>query len=222
MRRKYLEKKARKETPRGAAGSRTAAGPVDAARQIVESAILSDQYKLDVLQMGILPLRDLAELSRSSWRTSEVPTLPQSAVDEVPSVARFLSSSREYRKIKLDQSKNQPWLPLRIDAADLVPAWSNREEWVEEVMACLEDFTVSNLLERVVMRRCVPPNVLLAFEPFVIFDRVWSRETWGVVKDEFRTNVREYFPSVCLVLVLRLSCLLLSCACLAFVMCFTL
>ncbi|KAK9242907.1 hypothetical protein V1506DRAFT_508979 [Lipomyces tetrasporus] len=133
MRRKYLEKKARKETPRGAAGSRTAAGLVDAARQIVESAILSDQYKLDVLQMGILPLRDLAELSRSSWRTSEVPTLPQSAVDEVPSVARFLSSSRE------------------IDAADLVPAWSNRAELVEEVMACLEDFTGSNLLERVDM-----------------------------------------------------------------------
>ncbi|KAK9249015.1 hypothetical protein V1506DRAFT_526718 [Lipomyces tetrasporus] len=124
----------------------------------------------------------------SSWRTSEVPTLPQSAVDEVPSVARFLSGSGEYRKIKLDQSKNQPWLPLRIDAADLVRAWLNRAEWVEEVMACLEDFTGSNLLERVDVRRSVPSNVLLAFEPFVIFDRDGRAKPGGSSMTSFGTT----------------------------------
>ncbi|KAK9244341.1 hypothetical protein V1506DRAFT_507593 [Lipomyces tetrasporus] len=192
MRRKYLEKKALKAAARGAAGSTTAARLVDAARQISESAIFADQYKLDVLQMGILTLRDLAEFPRScgSLRGSR-----RSAVDEVASVARFFNGSREYRKIKLDQAKNQPWLPLRIDAADLVPAWSNRAEWVEEVRAGMEDFTGSNLLERVDVRRSVPRNVLLAFEPFVVLDRVWARETWGLVKIEFRDYVRELFPA---------------------------
>ncbi|KAK9344405.1 hypothetical protein V1522DRAFT_175992 [Lipomyces starkeyi] len=114
MYRKYLERKAAREAARAGARSRvvTADVIVDEARRISDSEILSENYKIGVLHMGILSLRELPQLprerelrrlamiSRETWRTGEVPRLEESAVHAVPFVGQFLEDCRAYLRTK--------------------------------------------------------------------------------------------------------------------------
>ncbi|KAK9359241.1 hypothetical protein V1504DRAFT_458555 [Lipomyces starkeyi] len=178
---------------------------VEKGSYIQDSYILADDYKEDVLRAGILPLvRDLPGLPFDGHElrdllgnrlSGQIPTLSPSSEEEVPFVAEFLKTCADYRVKKLEQVEKLPWLPTRIDVPKFIPSWFFLDEWVFWVDRFLDDFVRLNVLAQAGTVANVP-GMCLAHESFVIFDRVWSRECWGLVKDKFAVYVRTLHPAI--------------------------
>ncbi|KAK9372072.1 uncharacterized protein V1513DRAFT_427914 [Lipomyces chichibuensis] len=120
MHRKYLERKAARQAAGLGARSRavTADIIVDEATRISDSDILSENYKVAVLQKTNLPFRELPQFPRSTRieRSCDDFTrglggggaLLEESEFTVPFVRQFLEDCAAYLKTKTHQLRHQP------------------------------------------------------------------------------------------------------------------
>ncbi|KAK9318742.1 hypothetical protein V1517DRAFT_334760 [Lipomyces orientalis] len=197
MRRKYLERKeAKMRGKRVGFETWTITGEtlVNQARELRESPIFAHGYKEYVLRTGGLPL--LRDLPGMPYRHQLKAIVGDVRAQNIPLVMAFLKNCDEYRENKLEQMERLSWLPVRIDIPSLIPKHFGREEWVDAVHGGLDDFVSRDVLSRAGVGLSVPGDVLLAYEGFVIFDKVWSTECWGLVKTDFTAHVRTRDPAI--------------------------
>ncbi|KAK9390020.1 hypothetical protein V1515DRAFT_592641 [Lipomyces mesembrius] len=192
-----------------ASGPLVASRLIDEAVWIQESEVFDAEYKLSVMEMGLLPLlrefeerglRHVAEMRRlvglvGRPAVNVVPprALSPSSVDTVPRVAKFLRDCEAYRRSKIRQHRTMAWLPISIDAAELVPREFDENDWQEMTFSAFTEFVAFGAVHTAKID-LVPGNSPLAFEDFVLFDRAWSRECWGVLEDDFRLRMAREFP----------------------------
>ncbi|KAK9359000.1 hypothetical protein V1504DRAFT_499520 [Lipomyces starkeyi] len=120
MPQKYLERKARRGL--SVKDPLTARRLIDDAVNIQASEVLDEDFKLDVLRAGLLPLLQDFQGPATTPHAEEIggmvaafmgriatirrPTLRQSSVDTVPQVVMFLSDCKAYLRLKTKQQRS--------------------------------------------------------------------------------------------------------------------
>ncbi|KAK9386465.1 hypothetical protein V1515DRAFT_616471 [Lipomyces mesembrius] len=78
------------------------------------------------------------------------------------------------------------WLPLCIDAAELVPCGLGWDDWMDMTFSALREFGMP--------AGTGTSSTFLAFEHFAIFACGWSRACWVSLEREFRAHMTGEFP----------------------------
>ncbi|KAK9313654.1 hypothetical protein V1524DRAFT_448771 [Lipomyces starkeyi] len=89
------------------------------------------------------------------------------------------------------------WLPLCMDAAELILHGFGWDDWQDMTYSALREFVAFEVVhtpQPQEMPASTRSSTFLAFEPFAIFDCGWSRACWVALERDFRARMTGEFP----------------------------